>query len=72
MPLPDRILEARKQKLSLTQSELARQLGVEAVTVSRWERGTVEPRPGVIRELARLAGVPVSWFFSSNGDEAAA
>lgn len=64
MALADRIYEARKERLSLTQAELAAELGVEAVTVSRWERGTVEPRPGVIRELARLAKVPVSWFFS--------
>jgi transcriptional regulator with XRE-family HTH domain len=69
--LSDRILEARKQHLSMTQSELAAQLGVEAVTVSRWERGVVEPRPGVIRQLSRLTGLSVGWFFSENGEAAA-
>lgn len=64
MAIADRIYEARKQVLSMTQAELARELKVEAVTVSRWERGTVEPRPTVIRELAGLAGLPVSWFFA--------
>ena len=72
MAIADRILEARKQVLSMTQAELASKLGVEAVTVSRWERGAVEPRPTVIRELARLSGMPVAWFFSTNGDEVAA
>jgi transcriptional regulator with XRE-family HTH domain len=70
MALSERIVEARLQKLSLTQSELAAQLGVESVTVSRWERGVVEPRPAVIRDLARLTGLPVSWFFSENGEVA--
>ena len=64
MALPDRIYEARKRKLSLTQAELAAELGVEPVTVSRWERGVVEPRPAVIREIARMSGMPVSWFFT--------
>lgn len=68
MALSERIFEARKQVLSLTQAELATRLGVEAVTVSRWERGAVEPRPAVIRELARLSGMPVAWFFSANGE----
>lgn len=72
MALADRILEARKQRLSLTQSELAKKLGVESVTVSRWERGVVEPRPSVIRELSRLSGLPIAWFFNANGDEEAA
>jgi transcriptional regulator with XRE-family HTH domain len=38
----DRILELR-QSLGLTQSEFASLLGVPDSTVSRWERGEVQP-----------------------------
>ena len=37
----------------LTQSQLARLLGVESVTISRWERGAAKRgAPGEILELA--------------------
>lgn len=40
-----------RRRLGLTQKELAEALGVDQVTVSRWERGVDAPRPG---RLARL------------------
>lgn len=52
----------------MTQAELASELGVDPITVSRWERDVVEPRATTIRRLAGLAGMPVSWFY----EEAAA
>ncbi len=63
MSLGERIKEAREQHLSLTQKELGYKLGIDSVSVSRWERNVVEPRPRHIRELARLTDLPVSWFF---------
>jgi transcriptional regulator with XRE-family HTH domain len=47
----------------MTQLELANALGIEPVNVSRWERGVAEPKLTNLRELAKLAEVPVSWFF---------
>lgn len=47
----------------MTQRELAVVLNIEPVNVSRWERDVSEPKPSHLRELARLVGVPVSWFF---------
>ncbi len=35
-------LKRRREKLGLTQVQLAAQLGVDPITVSRWERG-VQP-----------------------------
>lgn len=70
MELAERILSVREKRLALTQEELGAKLGVGGVTVSRWERGIVEPRPRHLRALAALADLPVSWFFS--GDEVAA
>lgn len=43
-------LKSRRVSLGLTQSQLARELEVDVITVSRWERG-VRPIPRFI-ELA--------------------
>ena len=37
-----------------TQAQLARALGTDPVTVSRWERNISKPRPAGIRRLATL------------------
>ena len=53
----ERLARAR-QEAGLTQSELARELGLSSGTrVSLWERGAEQPRPRFIPELARLLGV---------------
>lgn len=56
--LHDRLVESlgdriRKLRGSRTQSKLARELGTESLTVSRWELGRSEPSP---ENLAKLAG----------------
>jgi transcriptional regulator with XRE-family HTH domain len=33
-------LKKRREALEMTQEELAKELGVDSMTVSRWERGT--------------------------------
>jgi transcriptional regulator with XRE-family HTH domain len=43
-------LKQRRESLALTQAQLARELDVDVITVSRWERG-VHPIPKYI-ELA--------------------
>ena len=63
MTLGERIRQARVERLSMTQREVAALLGIESVNVSRWERDVSEPKPRHLRELARVTGVPVSWFF---------
>jgi hypothetical protein len=41
--------------LGLTQAELAYMLGVHAMTVSKWERGTAHPVPYNMQQLGLLA-----------------
>ncbi|MCK5235890.1 MAG: helix-turn-helix domain-containing protein [Deltaproteobacteria bacterium] len=50
----DEIVGLRK-KLKMTQQELANALGVDRVTVARWETGRGRPSNLARRQLARLA-----------------
>jgi transcriptional regulator with XRE-family HTH domain len=54
--LTPRVLRDKRKLLRLTQAEIARQLGVAANTVARWERGEMRPsHPEVMaRRLGRL------------------
>lgn len=47
------IRELRRRR-RWTQSRLARELGTDAVTVSRWERGISTPRPAASKRLDAL------------------
>jgi DNA-binding transcriptional regulator YiaG len=62
----DRIREARKKILGLSQGEFARVLGLDQATVSRWERSLSQPRPHHLRAIALLADRPVSWFYEED------
>ncbi len=58
--LPDRIRYLR-ERLGLTQAELAERIGVRDATVSDWERGTAKPRTRSLRALAELTAQPGEW-----------
>lgn len=62
------IRELRKKK-GWTQAQLARALGTDPVTVSRWERGVSRPRPSGIKRLAALLGEPDPTFRVSDEDK---
>ena len=63
MEIKDRVKKLR-EKMRITQDDLARTLGVKPLTVSRWERGVNKPSGVVADRIAalerRLNGNPAS------------
>ena len=55
----DRLRTARRS-VGLTQKQLADELGVESITVSRWERGATTPSLPRLRRIAELTGTTTS------------
>jgi transcriptional regulator with XRE-family HTH domain len=53
-------LRIARRSIGLTQKQLAAELGVEAITVSRWERGVTTPTLPRLRRIAELTETTVS------------
>ena len=53
-------LRTARRSVGLTQKQLAAELGVEAITVSRWERGATAPSLARLRRVAELTQTTVS------------
>ena len=53
-------LRTARRGAGLTQKQLAETLGVESITVSRWERGVTTPSLPRLRRIAELTGTTVS------------
>jgi transcriptional regulator with XRE-family HTH domain len=58
-------VEGVRRNRKLSQAEFGGQLGVSAMTVSRWERGVAEPAGETYIRLGNIAGDPLCWFFWS-------
>ena len=47
-------IEKRRTELAMTQSKLAKLLGVDRSTVAKWEAGQSRPRADKLPELAQI------------------
>jgi len=56
-------IERLRDRLQLSQTELARKLHVSAMAISRWERGVNEPPSHSYIALGKLAGNDGCWYF---------
>ncbi len=65
--LGGRIREARASK-GWKQRELASQVEVEPMTVSRWERGATTPDLDVLRLVAEATEKPLSYFVADEAE----
>jgi transcriptional regulator with XRE-family HTH domain/tetratricopeptide (TPR) repeat protein len=55
-----RLVQQARRARGWTQQEVADQLGVTALSVSRWERGLVHPHPTVAERLCALLEIPIA------------
>ncbi len=65
--LGDRVVAAR-EAMSMTQKDLARQLGVKLKTVQAWEDDRTEPRANKAQMMSGVLGVSLTWLLSGEGD----
>lgn len=56
-------LERVRTANGMSQADLARNLNVSAMTLSRWERGLNRPSAEYLIELGKLFGPPEGWYF---------
>ena len=63
----DRLAGAREQT-GMTQSELAKRLGVKKKTLEDWENDHNEPRANRLSMMAGLLNVTLSWLLIGEGE----
>jgi Zn-dependent peptidase ImmA (M78 family)/transcriptional regulator with XRE-family HTH domain len=63
---PDRLRQARELR-GLTQTALARQVGVHPSAIAQLETGRIQPSPEVLDALSRATGFPPTFFTRPSG-----
>jgi transcriptional regulator with XRE-family HTH domain len=63
----DRLAGAREAE-GLTQSELARRIGVKLKTLRDWEEDLSEPRANKLQMLSGLLNVSLRWLMTGEGE----
>ena len=67
----DRMAAAR-DRLGLTQAQLAQRIGVKAQTIAAWEQDRAEPRANRLQMLAGMLNVSMVWLMTGAGEGVAA
>jgi len=63
----DRMTGAR-EAAGLSQTELAKRLGVKIKTIRAWENDQSEPRANKLQMLAGMLGVSIMWMLTGEGE----
>ncbi len=63
----DRVAAAREQT-GMTQSEMAKRLGVKVSTLRNWEQDLSEPRANRLSMMAGLLNVSIMWLLNAEGE----
>jgi len=67
-PEVGRRLKTLRELLGLSQSQLAKKLGVAQNTLSQWERGERDIPTSVLLKLHSIAGVNLHWLLTGEGE----
>lgn len=65
----DRVAGAR-EAAGMTQTQLARRLGVKKATIMGWEDDVSEPRANKLSMLAGMLNVSIKWLLTGEGEGA--
>ncbi len=65
----DRVAGAR-EAAGMTQTQLARRMGIKKATLSGWENDLAEPRANKLSMLAGLLNVSIVWLLTGEGEGA--
>ena len=60
-------MAAARVNAEMTQNELASKMGVSKVTIIKWEKGVVKPKPAQFYMFCMLCGLPVDNVILPNG-----
>ena len=64
------LMALRRERMGLTQEQVAEKLGIGNDAVSRMERGTVEPSAGRLLNMARILNcAPAEFLMLTNDDD---
>ena len=63
----DRVAAAREQT-GMTQSEMAKRLGIKVSTLRNWEQDLSEPRANRLSMMAGLLNVSIMWLLNAEGE----
>lgn len=61
-------LTAAREKIGLSQRELAARLGVRLATLRNWEEDQAMPRGNRLQMLAGMLGVSLTWLIAAQGE----
>lgn len=62
-------IKSRRQKLKLTQSQLAQNIGRSLITIVRWEKGERTPNTSIMPQLAEALNTSVAYLMGLDEDE---
>ena len=62
-------IQAHRERLGLTQTELAKKLGVSQPAIAYWENGVRTPNVYVLKKMAEIFGCPIDDLISDDGDK---
>lgn len=61
------VIRGRRTELKLSQRQLAKLIGVQPTTISRWETGQGYPDQGTISKIALELGVTADYLYGTSG-----